>query len=318
MNTSHTKLYLSLAQTRAYDGPIGDPFGGPAYGERAMPVAVVALAAGSFAAGAAAFTAAAAWSATAVLAGTLMVGSALTIVGTITGNQNLTKIGGALALIGGGGLAIESLMSSAAEGAAGAAGAAAGETGAAGMESGFGGAMPDAPGVTGVAQTSSVPMPDVTTTVGGEAMAAAPEIASQAAPVAQGLVESAIPAQEITATADSWSNFATPEAMLNPAGQSLNMADPLAQGVDQAQKLAGMDGNGMITSGFDKFGKWVGENKELAKIGTQAIAGMAGNLIPSDKDKAMTDYYQATADRTRATTDDEKRRAAWRRGLINY
>jgi len=317
MNTSHTKLYLSLAQTRAYDGPIGDPFGGPAYGERAMPVAVVALAAGSFAAGAAAFTAATAIS-TMVLAGTLMVGSALTIVGTVTGNQNLTKIGGALALIGGGGLAIESLMSTAAEGAAGAAGAAAGETGAAGMESGFGGAMPD---VTGAAQTSSVPMPDVTASVGGEAVAAAaPEAAVQAAPLPNGITETAIPAQEVTGTAESWNNFATPEAALNPAGQTMAdpLADPLGQGVDQAQKLAGLNDSGMISGSFDKFGKWVSNNTELAKVGTQALAGMAGNLIPSDKDKAMTDYYQASAERARATTEDEKRRAAWRRGLINY
>ncbi len=40
------KTYLSLAVSRAWekDGPVGDPMGGPAYGERAMPLVAVVLA----------------------------------------------------------------------------------------------------------------------------------------------------------------------------------------------------------------------------------------------------------------------------------
>ena len=91
--------YLTVQQTRIYalDNPVGDAWG---YGRPQMPVAVVALAAGSFAAGVTAFAAATTLTGM-VAAGAVIAGSALTIIGTVTGNQKLAKIGGIIGLAGG-------------------------------------------------------------------------------------------------------------------------------------------------------------------------------------------------------------------------
>ena len=101
------RSYLSLSLSRAWgmDNPVGDPFGGPAYGERAMPVVAVIAAGMGMAAGVGMVAAAGGFAAmsigSALVAGSLIAGGALTIVGTVTGNQKLTKIGGTLSLIGG-------------------------------------------------------------------------------------------------------------------------------------------------------------------------------------------------------------------------
>lgn len=81
------KTYLSRAMSRAYsmDAPVGDPFGGPAFGERNDPVsATVAF-----------FEAATAFEVIAA------VGTALSVVGMVTGNGDLAKIGGVMGLVGG-------------------------------------------------------------------------------------------------------------------------------------------------------------------------------------------------------------------------
>lgn len=67
----------------------------------AMPVVAIVAAVGSFAAGAAIATAATATVGAMVVGGMMMVGAALTIVGTVTGNAKLTKIGGIVSLVGG-------------------------------------------------------------------------------------------------------------------------------------------------------------------------------------------------------------------------
>lgn len=72
-----TRQYLSVGQSRVYalENPVGDAFGGPAYGQRNMPLVAIAAAAGSFATGLAAITAGATGFA-AVAAGAMMVGGA--------------------------------------------------------------------------------------------------------------------------------------------------------------------------------------------------------------------------------------------------
>lgn len=105
----HNKLYLSLAESRraARDEPIGDPFGGPAFGKRELP-AVLAIG-GMFAAGSA--FAAATTTLGAIMAGMSFAGSALSLVGTISGNAKLSKIGGMLGLAGGLGMGADALFS---------------------------------------------------------------------------------------------------------------------------------------------------------------------------------------------------------------
>jgi len=85
--TPFRKTYLSLSLSRALaaEFPIGDPYGGPAYGERNAPavVAVVAFVAAN--------------------AGTIaMIGLALNVAGAITGNKTLSTIGTVMSVVGGG------------------------------------------------------------------------------------------------------------------------------------------------------------------------------------------------------------------------
>jgi len=93
------KAYLSRAQTRALglDHPVGDPFGGPAFDERRDPVtAVVSLStmAGTYAA-------AGSFAAMTLTSGLMFAGAAISLVGNVTGNKTLSKIGGIATLAGG-------------------------------------------------------------------------------------------------------------------------------------------------------------------------------------------------------------------------
>jgi len=93
------KTYMSRAVSRAMaqDHPIGDPVGGAAYGERNDPIsAIVAISsmAGTYAA-------AGTFAAMTVMQGITFVGSALSLVGNVTGNKTLSKIGMIAGLAGG-------------------------------------------------------------------------------------------------------------------------------------------------------------------------------------------------------------------------
>lgn len=126
------KTYLSMSMSRAMaaEMPVGDPFGGPAYGEKNAPVIAVAAAIGSISAGAAAIAAG-----SMLVGGAMIAGGVLSIAGTVSGNSKLSKIGGLLSLAGGiGGYMTDAwatTASSVAEGSQLAGGAAEGATAAA-------------------------------------------------------------------------------------------------------------------------------------------------------------------------------------------
>lgn len=86
--------YSSRATARlwAAEMPIGDPFGGPAYGEKRDPVTIGA-----------AFTATFAGAATVASVATVVstIGIGLTVVGAVTGNKKLMKIGSIMGVVGG-------------------------------------------------------------------------------------------------------------------------------------------------------------------------------------------------------------------------
>ena len=92
------KTYLSRAMTKAMsaDHPIGDPTGGPAYGERNDPVSAIIAVSSMWTAGASI----AAVGLT-VSSGLMFAGGALMLVGNVTKNKKLMVLGGALALVGG-------------------------------------------------------------------------------------------------------------------------------------------------------------------------------------------------------------------------
>ena len=101
----HQKTYLSRAMTRAMalDHPIGDPHGGPAYGERNDPVSAVISIGTMFATGGAVIAGTAT-----LMQGLMFAGAALSLVGNVSGNKTLSQLGMITGLAGGVGALAES------------------------------------------------------------------------------------------------------------------------------------------------------------------------------------------------------------------
>ena len=102
------KTYLSRAVTRAMslDHPIGDPFGGTAYGEKNDPVSAI-ISIGTMAG---TYAAAGSFAAMGLFSGLAFAGAALNLAGNITGNKTLMKIGMVAGIAGGVGMLAESVM----------------------------------------------------------------------------------------------------------------------------------------------------------------------------------------------------------------
>jgi len=105
-----SKIYLSrsISRTLSADHPVGDPTGGAAYGEKNDPVSAilsVASMAGTYGAAAAAAGAGAGigatFSAMTIMQGLTFAGGALSLVGNVTGNKTLSKVGMAAGIVGG-------------------------------------------------------------------------------------------------------------------------------------------------------------------------------------------------------------------------
>lgn len=93
------KFYLTRTQTRAMaaDHPIGDPTGGAAYGEKNDPITAII----SIASMAGTYAAAGSFAAMTLMQGITFAGAALSLVGNITGNKTLMKIGAIAGIAGG-------------------------------------------------------------------------------------------------------------------------------------------------------------------------------------------------------------------------
>ena len=93
------KFYLTRTQTRAMaaDHPIGDPTGGAAYGEKNDPITAVI----SIASMAGTYAAAGSFAAMTLMQGITFAGAALSLVGNISGNSTLMKIGAIAGIAGG-------------------------------------------------------------------------------------------------------------------------------------------------------------------------------------------------------------------------
>ena len=98
------KIYMSRAETRAMaaEHPIGDPTGGPAYGEKKDPISAAISIGTMFA------TAEAGFAAMTVMQGITFAGAAVSLVGNITGNKSLMKLGAIAGIAGGIGAFAES------------------------------------------------------------------------------------------------------------------------------------------------------------------------------------------------------------------
>lgn len=94
------KTYLSREMTRsmALEHPIGDPHGGPAYGERNDPISAI-ISIGTMFTASAGFTVGLA--SMSLASGLMFAGGALSLLGNITGNKTLSKIGMVVGIAGG-------------------------------------------------------------------------------------------------------------------------------------------------------------------------------------------------------------------------
>ena len=102
------KFYLTRTQTRAMaaDHPIGDPTGGAAYGEKNDPVTAII----SIASMAGTYAAAGSFAAMTLMQGITFAGAALSLVGNVTGNKTLSKIGMIAGIAGGVGMFADSVL----------------------------------------------------------------------------------------------------------------------------------------------------------------------------------------------------------------
>lgn len=279
------KTYLSRAQSRLWsmDNPVGDPFGGPAYGEKREPVsmiaAIVSIGVGASAVGAA--VTAGALTLSAVMGGLMIAGGAASLIGTVSGNKQLTMIGGIVAGVGGLGLGAANLFADAAattslasaEGdmlAQGVANANATAGGAApygvGAEAAYANPANLAPAAGGVDTGNLVSMPsigsfeptsasfDLNSTLNGGSQAAA----GGAAPYGTGVE----------------ANYSNPGLINSAAGEALGSAADLGGSVVQTATVDPVAYSDML----------------VGNAGSDVLAGSPGNDLLNDPMKFGGDY----------------------------
>jgi len=332
----HKQIHISLSQSRAWSSeiPIGNPHGGPAYGEKCGPaVAVVGLAMSVSEVAAVGLT---------LASGLALAGSALGVIGMVTGNQTLGMIGGLM---------------------------------------GMGGALANMTGFSGGQITDMFGQTDVGAGLTGDAGAAidtgvtdaasntAAGLAGSNAPVAAGgNVASQASTTGVTGIGDGNSilggNMMNPNDALSPYGSSSNalgqasaadatgtVSSAVATGqqvpgaaavtpTDQVGMNYSAAGSGTDTTGgvspsgtygpssgtpgiigsnaatqadpslWQKFAQWTKDNPELTKMAGNGISEMMKQMFPSGLTKAQEEQAAAYAAYLRQKTTIEGQQAA--------
>ena len=314
------KFYLSRTQTRAMaaDHPIGDPTGGAAYGEKNDPITAIV----SIASMAGTYAAAGSFAAMTVMQGITFAGAALSLVGNVTGNKTLSKIGMIAGLAGGVGMFADSVMGGAPMGGT------LGET--------FGGskvtdamlADPNYLGQTATpvvdgkavadvttntsrelaaAQTSAVPNPEITSRALGPLDVTNPNAAADALTTAPRLNPGVNPGTDILGRPLPQMSYA------QGMGPNMSVAPPAAPGVIDSIK-AGNYGQALSKAGSNTM-DMLKNNPTGAYVAAQAV-GAAADWLSGKTDaeldalKANTGYANAKALEVQAALDREKMRRA--------
>ena len=325
------KFYLTRTQTRAMaaDHPIGDPTGGAAYGEKNDPISAVI----SIASMAGTYAAAGSFAAMTLMQGITFAGAALSLVGNVSGNKTLSKIGMIAGLAGGVGMFADSVMGGAPMGGT------LGET--------FGGskvtdamlADPNYLGQTATPVVDGKAVADVTTNTSRELAAAqanavpkpeitarsltAPDITSPAAdlnslttaPNVNPLNPGTVPGKDILGRPLPQMSYA------QGSGPNMSVGTPPTPGVMDSLK-AGNYGQALSTAGGNAM-DLLKNNPTGAYVAGQAI-GAAADFLSGKTDaeldalKANTGYANAKALEVQAALDREKlRRANLNSGYTN-
>jgi hypothetical protein len=287
------KIYLSRAQTRAMAAyePIGDAFGGAAYGEKNDPISAAFSIYGMFAAAEVGFAA------MTVMQGLAVAGSALSLVGNITGNSDLMKIGAIAGLAGFAGTMFGDSVS----------------LGKAGVDVGSGTGGPLSQTAAAGGQTPVVDGVAVTTpTVAADL----PVGSVSAAPVSTASVDMGPPKFELNVPGVNGINAAPGlpgEAGYNPMGGPADYsvgapAGPGEQGIkmglNRALSNAVTQEPGILTQAM----KWTKENPTLAMMAGKAVEG--GVDIATGKTQAYVEYYKSLAAKEQRAVDLQKERQA--------
>lgn len=241
-----------------------------------------------------------------VLAAVAEVGTAMTVVGALTGSKDLMKIGGAMALVGGvGGMINGAMGGAAAAGADGAAGTVANEAASAGDYVNAADAMSDAATAgsqsSGIIGSATAP-PGVGADLASNTAAQAPGQQMAQEMATTGPVQSVAPtgnaAQGITQQAPEVQGAVAPSG---PAGAQApttpfdrNGSDVMSDTFDAtgSKGAGGFGGAGApVDSGsfFNKFSDWATKNKTLFSSGLQ----LAGGALNGMNQRQMWDQKMA-------------------------
>lgn len=324
---NYQKTYLTRSMTKAMsmDHPIGDPFGGPAYGERREPVSAIAAVV-SIAVGGSAVAAATAVTFTAVMGGLMIAGGAASLIGNISGNKKLQMIGNVVAGAAGLGMAGASLFSEAAvqgtTAAAGATGSVADDVAVAATaldepvllsSNGATAGAAAADDVVGTVASAANPAPLANTTVAttapvdGLISSNASLVDDVAAPLASTNTVSTATSNAPLATefgtvadefATSVANAPAPVDANTSYLDSVRRATeaPVATAATPAAPTAAAPAPSATNPGLLKnAGKFIKDNKEVISIGGQLVQGVADYAFPSQSTQAQTDLYNASA-----------------------
>lgn len=293
------KTYLSRAQSRALalEHPVGDPTGGAAYRQMRAPAAAVIGMVTSFSSMAAG----------SIMAGIAFAGSALSLVGSLTGNKTLSTIGMVAGGIGGAGMAGlfgEGVQAATWGGGLGEA-AASGSTAAASLSQ----SAAPAPG-------NLAPVVD-----GAQSFPVAPPTDMAATPLAD-VGAGAVSPSMLNSPGASGMNGPVPGMNVPGTGPLPTGGGPLAQSPGAPSAVSPVEatgqGTGLIES-VSNAGKGVAgfikENPELAKIMASGAGGLANYLsgIPDaqlDALQAQTGYADARAMQIQEEIERERRRRA--------
>ena len=304
------KTYLSLAMSRTWSAemPVGDPYGGPAYGEKNGPaIALIGAYAG--------ISTGMAIGASTLMGGLMIAGGVMSGLGAITGNKTLSQLGMVAGLAGGvgqffstGGFEAYSNAFSAGEGVSG---------GLSNMADQFTGNANFGVNASGMAPVVDA-VPNAVTGLGGDAtqniLSSAPNIGG--ADQAFGVRAANGGGLMTPAGTDSAAALAPPTPV-TPVGNNLSLeglgGTPQTQYPNSFNKLP-LEGVTSKPGIMDGLGKFIKENSTasmlLANTVGQGVAGMATASAAEDKLKAEQPLVDAKTRESTASADILERRAA--------
>lgn len=301
----------------AMDHPIGDPTGGPAYGEKNDPVsAVVAVAT-------MAMTYEAAFVVGSVAAGMMFAGAAMSLVGNATGNKNLQMLGTVVGIAGGVGSLANLAEASASAGssvsgeAISAANASDDAIGALNSSQGWtatGGA--EAAGATGSASEAVIGSSNPNTVVNSASAMDAPAASMAPETSTRSLLTDSAATQAPT-------NASVGQQVVYDDGSSavMNSNGSFAEGSVQAAPDSAFGAGGPAGTPYSTWDKFTTGVKNMmpdtskmstmdkliaTKMGADVVGGVMNYIAPTPQQEAQTDQAKANAEYARTQSEAQR------------